>query len=98
LRVLEVAYAGDGLPDRHGTLTDTHTDRTDVRLGVRIGHERESADGAGMVADLAVLLQDGENVFVEGGLGGERQAGEQCGEDKSRQGSLQTDTLPYGRG
>src|SRR5262249_51274301 len=66
-RPLHLALARiERAPRRHRSIRRSRCHEPRDRLRVVVGQEREGGDVAGRVANLAVLLQDGLDVLVEG--------------------------------
>jgi hypothetical protein len=64
-----MADGGIGEPWRHFALGDGIGDGASEGAGLGVRHELHRADFSGAMATLAMLLQDGQNVAIEGGSG-----------------------------
>lgn len=63
----KMAAAWIGKPRRHDAAGDVEFDLFGEAPGLRVRDKRHGRDFAGAVAGLAMLLEDGENVFIERG-------------------------------
>ena len=61
----EMAAAEIGEPRRHDAARDVVFDLRGEAASLRVGDERHGSDFAGAMTGLAVLLEDGEHIFVE---------------------------------
>jgi len=59
-----------GKPRRHGFVGYGRGDGAGEGLRLRVGDERHRSDLAGAMADLAVVLEDREDVAIKGGRRG----------------------------
>ena len=76
-----------GKPRGHLLLKDGGANGAGLRADLGVGNQREWSDFTGAVAGLAVSLEDGLNVAVEGWRGGRESSRREC-ERECRSGSV----------
>lgn len=67
--VQEVADGRIGEPRGHDAVRDVEFDLFGEAARLRVGDERHGRNFSGAMTDLAMLLEDGQDVFVERGRG-----------------------------